>query len=272
MYRRHNSKYLLYTSLFLAGTLVLVALFSLYFSDKTAVIKQQEMVLAHKYRTLQQKIAQKEAEYRRLNDSIDDIKAQIGLRGEAQHADIGALLQKCTPRIQHLMLGALPVGYPSLTHRITSGYGFRVHPIYHEERFHHGIDFGGKEGTPIHATQDGIVLFSGFSRGGYGNMVIIAHDYGFSTLYGHMLPDLRVKTGDFVRKGETIGFLGNSGLSTGPHLHYEIKYLNKSVDPAPFLHARAGSAFATLLRQSPKIAWQSLIAAVTTAYKRFTSL
>ncbi len=272
MYRGQHTKYLLYTFVFLATTLLLVALFSLYFSDKTVAVKQQEMILAQKYRDLQQKIRQKEAEYRRLNDSIDDIKAQIGLEREEQQTDISALLQKCTPRIQNLLLHSIPTGYPSKSHRITSYFGFRMHPIYHEERFHHGIDFGGKRGTPIHATQDGIVLFAGFSKGGYGNMVIIAHNFGFSTLYGHMLPDLAVKTGDFVKKGTLIGHLGNSGLSTGPHLHYEIKYLKKSIDPIHFLTARKGRDFAALLKNNPSISWQSLIDAVTTSYRRFTSL
>ena len=272
MYQRHRTKYLLYTFVFLASTLLLVALFSLYFSDKTASIKAQEMVLAQKYRDLQRKIARKEAEYRRLNDSIDDIKAQIGLQKEHATVDMEALLRKCTPRIQNLLLASIPVGYPSAARRITSRYGFRTHPIYHEERFHHGIDFGGAAGTPIHATQNGIVMFAGFSNGGYGNMVIIAHNFGFSTLYGHMQDDLAVKTGEFVRKGQVIGHLGNSGLSTGPHLHYEIKYLKKSIDPASFLAARKGKRFTALLQNNSTISWQSLIDAVTSSYRKFTSL
>ena len=268
MYQRNRTKYLLYSFVFLAATLLVVALFSLYFSDKTVTIKRQELLLAKKYRTLQEQVARKRAEYRRLNDSLEELKSEVGL-SSSHHSreDLQKLLRSCTPQVRKLLLAQLPTGYPSPSRRITSPFGMRMHPIYHEERFHHGIDFGGAPGTPVHATCDGIVEYAGFSKGGYGNLVILRHNFGFTTLFGHMLPNLKVKSGEFVKRGEVIGYLGNSGLSTGPHLHYEIKYLRNYIDPQPFLHADVAN-FATLIQKSDRVGWQPLVAAITSAYQK----
>ena len=270
MYQRRASKNLLYTFVFLAFSLMLVAIFSLYFSNQTIAVKKQELLLQKKYRELQKKIAQKEKEYRKISDNIQELHDNIGLN-QNQKQNIRAILKKCTPNIRKMVLQNIPHGYPSSTRRITSSFGYRIHPIFHEERFHHGIDFGGKEGTPIRATCDGIVEFAGYSKGGYGNLVLLQHNYGFKTLYGHMLQNLRVQKGDFVKKGQIIGYLGNSGLSTGPHLHYEIKYLRSFVDPKYFLKANQRN-FATLLKNNTAIIWQPLISAITSSYQKFTSL
>ncbi len=271
MYREKRTKQLLYTTLFFALTLVIVALFSLYFSQKTVAIKKEGLLLERKYLQLRQKIALKEREYRKIADSIEQIEENIGLGKHTQSENITKILQKMTPLMRRMVLQHLPIGYPCSSRRITSNFGWRMHPIYHEERFHHGIDFGGKEGTPIRATCDGIVEYAGYSKGGYGNLVLLQHNFGFKTLYGHMLSNICVKKGAFVRKGEIIGYLGNSGLSTGPHLHYEIKYLRSFVDPKYFLDADRRH-FASLLRNSTAIAWQPLISAITRSYEEFRKL
>lgn len=271
MYRNRKGTYLLYSLILLAATLLFVALFSLYFSEKTVDAKEQELLLAQKYQLLQQKIAQKEHEYLALSENIEALQEQVGLKKSNRKQNIESILKKLNTKVRRMVLSQLPVGYPSDSRRVTSPFGYRMHPIYHEERFHHGIDFGGKEGTPVYATGDGIVEFAGFSKGGYGNMVIIDHNFGFKTLYGHMLSNLKVHKGAFIRKGTLIGYIGNSGLSTGPHLHYEIKYLRNYVDPAAFMKAD-DQRFASLLQKSPQIDWQSLIGAITATYQRFTSL
>ncbi len=271
MDRKSRTKYLLITAVFMTLTLLSVALFSLYFSDKTVSIKAQELQMAQQYRALQQKVAQKEEEFHRLCDNIDELKTQIGPESSDRHADVDKILKICTPKIRKLLLESVPLGYPSTARRISSPFGFRMHPIYHEERFHHGIDFAGKVGTPVYATADGIVEYAGFSKGGYGNLVMLTHNYGFRTLYGHMLSDLKVRSGDFVKRGEVIGYLGNTGLSTGPHLHYEIKYLRNTIDPAPFLHADM-QHFDALIRNGDRVAWGTVLDAITDSYRKFTSL
>ena len=266
-----KAKYLLLGVTLLALTLVVSAIFSLYFSSKTLQAKKEELQLEQKYLRLRQQIADKEREYRIIADNIAELKDEVGLNTAQNSENSDALLKKTTPLIRSMILQNIPTGYPCSSRRITSRFGWRMHPVYHEERFHHGIDFGGKEGTPIRATCDGIVKFAGYSEGGYGNMVIIDHNYGFKTLFGHMLKNLRVKKGDFVKKGSIIGYLGNTGLSTGPHLHYEIKYLRYFIDPAPFLKADT-KAFAALVKKTAQIRWQPLVSAITSDYEKVRGL
>lgn len=113
--------------------------------------------------------------------------------------------------------------------RITSGFGMRYHPILHYARMHAGIDFGAAWGSPIVAAADGTVVAAGYG-GGYGRQVQIAHGGGIVTLYGHM-SSIAATPGEPVRQGQVIGYVGSSGLSTGPHLHFEVKVNGRPVDP-----------------------------------------
>ena len=122
------------------------------------------------------------------------------------------------------LLAAIPAIMPIAIkdfNRISAGYGWRIHPLYKTRKFHHGMDFTGKTGTPIYATGDAVVKKVGKQRG-YGNTVVLDHGYGYSTLYAH-LNGYNVKRGQKVKRGEVIAFLGNTGKSTGPHLHYEVR-------------------------------------------------
>jgi murein DD-endopeptidase MepM/ murein hydrolase activator NlpD len=132
----------------------------------------------------------------------------------------------CVPAIQ-------PVANKNLKHT-ASGYGMRVDPIYHTLRFHSGMDFSSPVGTEIYATGDGVVLFSGW-RQEYGNCIIIDHGYEFKTLYAHQSNNL-VRVGQKVTRGETIGLVGNTGKSTGPHLHYEVLLRDRPDNPAKYYY------------------------------------
>jgi murein DD-endopeptidase MepM/ murein hydrolase activator NlpD len=114
--------------------------------------------------------------------------------------------------------------------RTASGWGYRIHPIYKIKKFHYGIDFTASTGTEIYATGDGVIEKTESSKRGYGNSVIINHGYGMKTLYGHM-DKFNVKKGQKIKRGEVIGFVGNTGLSTAPHLHYEVLHNNERVNP-----------------------------------------
>ena len=115
----------------------------------------------------------------------------------------------------------------------TSGFGPRVHPIYGSVRQHQGIDLDGDTGDPVRAARSGEVILAG-SRSGYGNTIVIYHGLGYSTLYAH-LSSIAVEVGDQVTSGERIGAIGSSGLSTGPHLHFELRVDGRAVDPSPLL-------------------------------------
>lgn len=119
-----------------------------------------------------------------------------------------------------------------LSGSITSDFGSRIHPIYNVSLFHSGIDFSASEGTRVQSTGDGIVAFSGYDKG-YGQKIIINHGYGYKTIYAHLSKSL-VRQGQRVNRGEIIALSGNSGLSTGPHLHYEVQKDNVKVNPTAY--------------------------------------
>ncbi len=126
----------------------------------------------------------------------------------------------------------LPLGKP-VKASISSWYGKRKDPLNGKAAFHEGIDFRGRKGDPIYATADGKVTFAG-NNGGFGKTVKIKHGNGYVTTFAHM-HNYHVKKGDYVSRGQVIGLVGNSGRSTGSHLHYEIAYRGKHVNPSKFM-------------------------------------
>lgn len=126
---------------------------------------------------------------------------------------------------------ATPQGLP-VDGRLSSGFGMRVHPRYGNRMFHSGIDLTAPRGTPVHATADGIISFSGWSRGN-GNIVVIEHGHGFSTVYAHNTKNL-LQVGQTVKRGQEIATTGSTGVSTGPHVHYEVWKNGQCVNPASF--------------------------------------
>jgi murein DD-endopeptidase MepM/ murein hydrolase activator NlpD len=137
------------------------------------------------------------------------------------------LLLACTPAIQ-------PVSNKDLK-RIASGFGYRVDPVYKTTKFHAGLDFSAPMGTPIYATANGTVETAGNTGNGYGNHVVIHNGYGYSTLFGHMFK-VKVRPGEKVKRGEIIGWVGNTGKSTGPHCHYEVHRNGEPVDPVFYFY------------------------------------
>ena len=126
-----------------------------------------------------------------------------------------------------------PVSNKQLT-RIASGFGMRIHPIYGIAKMHNGLDFTAPQGTPIYATGDGQVTTAGMGTG-TGNHVIINHGYGYETEYMHMVR-IKARQGQRVKRGEIIGWVGNTGASTGPHCHYEVHVNGNPVDPVYFFY------------------------------------
>jgi murein DD-endopeptidase MepM/ murein hydrolase activator NlpD len=111
----------------------------------------------------------------------------------------------------------------------------RLHPILGIDRPHHGVDFAAKLGTPVRAIADGRISFAGWQKGGYGRLIEVAHDGSYSSRYAHLQRLANgVRNGVRVLKGQIIGFVGSSGLSTGPHLHFEINQNNQYIDPLNF--------------------------------------
>ncbi len=163
-------------------------------------------------------------------ESLSSLSARINFQKKSYNEIENLLKNKedllaSTPAIQ-------PVSNKDLT-RVASGFGRRIDPIYKTIKMHAGLDFTAPNGTPIYATAKGVVKTAGYGNTGYGNHVIINHGYGYETLYGHMLR-IKARPGQRVQRGEVIGFVGSTGKSTGPHLHYEVHKNNQKMNPVYF--------------------------------------
>lgn len=137
-------------------------------------------------------------------------------------AQRNAEMVECMPAI-------MPINNKDLT-RTASGWGWRIHPIYKIKKFHQGMDFSAPTGTDIFATGDGIVKEVKTSFSGYGKHVRIDHGFGYESIYAHM-SDFNVRKGQKVKRGDVIGYVGNTGTSTAPHLHYEVLLKGQKVNP-----------------------------------------
>jgi len=172
-----------------------------------------------------------------LRDSLDGVEVmstddllQAATAMQGGFSEILETLQKEEKRLSSVP-SINPVFSPDAW--ISSGYGYREDPIHGKRRFHDGIDIVAPRKTPIIAPADGVVTFSGW-RDGIGRAVEIRHGYGYRTTYGHN-QKLMVKRGETVKRGDVIALLGNSGRSTGPHLHYEIRLNGKLLNPYKYV-------------------------------------
>ncbi|HEX3007460.1 MAG TPA: M23 family metallopeptidase [Bacteroidales bacterium] len=162
---------------------------------------------------------------------LDKISKQLYVQSKS----FDEVIERALDREQ--MLASLPAIQPVANKdlsRTASGYGWRVHPIYKIRKFHEGMDFTAPTGTEIYATADGVIAeIETNEHRGYGNMALVDHGYGYETVYAHM-ERIKVKIGQHVKRGDVIGYVGNTGLSTGPHLHYEVRKNGKAVNPINF--------------------------------------
>ena len=162
-----------------------------------------------------------EGELFALSTALDDREVQLDILSE--------LIQG-----EQVKSDATPAGRPILSGWLSSRYGSRIDPFSGKKAWHEGIDFAGREGAHIVAVASGVVSWSG-ERAGYGKMVEVAHGDGVITRYAHNQEN-RVKVGDMVRRGDVVALMGNSGRSTGPHVHFEVHKNGRPVDPASYLH------------------------------------
>lgn len=162
-----------------------------------------------------------------------DLQRKVDVLEKAIYTQVKSYeeLRQLAKDSEHKMLN-IPAIQPVLNKdltRLASGYGWRIDPVYHTRRFHEGMDFTAPVGTDVYATGNAKVTFSGW-RQGYGNCVILDHGFNYETLYAHLSKSL-VHVGQKVRRGDIIARVGNTGKSTGPHLHYEVHFRGQAVDP-----------------------------------------
>ncbi len=226
-------------------------------------MKAQNSVLEKSMKVTRYSLLEKRKELHQLSDSLTEIEALIGLKPLVDESLAERVsIAKLSSSQRATLLQLIPSGSPIEYHGITSKFGYRIHPTLKRREFHRGLDMKAKLKTPVHATADGIVEWAGYhKRSGFGNLIILAHVYGFKTYYGH-LNRVVVKSGKFVKKGELIGYTGNSGLSNGPHLHYEIRFIQRALNPIYFVKWTQ-KHYNEIFDKEKKVPWQSLITATS---------
>lgn len=160
------------------------------------------------------------------SQKVDALSKQIYSQIKS-YDEIVELLKTNETKLQNIP-AIQPILNKDLT-RIASGFGYRIDPIYHTRKMHTGMDFTAPIGTDIYATGNGTVTFAGWKQG-YGNTIIIDHGFGYETLYAH-LKNIKVRERQKINRTDIIGTVGNTGKSTGPHLHYEVFFKGQHVDP-----------------------------------------
>jgi murein DD-endopeptidase MepM/ murein hydrolase activator NlpD len=154
-------------------------------------------------------------------------------RKQRQKAQIPLISANVSAFTRSDLTGEGNLGRPLGNYNVSSGYGQRQHPITGGLKFHTGIDLAVAEGTPIYATHSGVVQTSGV-QGGYGNLVVLGGANGLQTYYAHQ-SRMAVKVGEYIQQGQLVGYVGSTGMSTGPHLHYEVRMNGRHVNPASYL-------------------------------------
>ena len=264
------------TAFYLIAFVLLFLIFSAfyihYLDSKVSELdaKREELIqnskdLVINNEKMQASLAEKAEQYAAIEDKIAIFEEQLGLDNE-NNLTLNARLEKLnlTNEQQIGVLLQIPNGYPIENKGISGNYGWRDHPILKRQEFHTGIDLKATVGTPIYAPANAVVEFSGYNSNGYGYMVTLQHNFGFKTIYAHMMRKDVVKPGQFVSKGELIGYTGNTGASTGPHLHYEVRFINKTLEPLYFLNLDRKN-MDKFFNQERRVPWQSLIKAISTA-------
>ena len=269
-------KALLYTSGFILFLIFFASGTILYLDSSVDTIKSKKSVMQKAYNTLEKKngllqesmnntknsLLLKKKELDELSDSLAEIQTMIGMNPDQDEASLQERvdLTKLTSEQMATMLQLIPSGSPVEYHGITSKFGYRTHPTLGTKEYHRGTDLKAKMNTAVYAPADGIIEFAGtHKKSGFGRLVIIDHVFGFKSYYGH-LNKVVVKSRRFVKKGDLIAYTGNSGMSNGPHLHYEIRFMYNALNPYWFIKWTVEN-YNEIFEKEKKIRWQSLITA-----------
>lgn len=223
-------------------------------------LKEQYKTLLITNSELETSILDKKTELSEISEKITDIESLIGMTPQQEFPKKTRLeIAKISASERKLMLRMVPSGMPMEFKGLTSSFGWRFHPLRRSQReFHTGLDLRASVGTPVYATSDGVVeLVRTNQTVGYGNLITLAHAHGFKTLYAH-LDRVAVNQGEFVQKGQLIAYSGNTGYSSGPHLHYEVRYLNKPLDPIAFVEWDL-KEYESIFDKEKKVQWDSVI-------------
>lgn len=205
-----------------------------------------------------------------VTDKLSDIEHLIGLSSDTDtKLQDRVNLAKVTSEEMFALMQHIPNGSPIEYRGITSKYGYRTHPTLRTREFHRGSDMKAPMKTPIYATADAIVEWASIhKRSGYGKLIILDHSFGFKTYFGH-LNKIVVKSGQFIKRGDLIGYTGNSGMSNGPHLHYEVRFIQRALNPFWFVKWNIAN-YKSIFEKEKNVPWQSLITAMKRLHQKTT--
>ena len=212
-------------------------------------------------------LSEKQNQLTAVTDRLSDIEELIGLNAQ-QETSLEERVDLATVTSEEMaaLMQHVPNGSPIEYKGITSKFGYRIHPTLERKELHRGTDLKAGMNTPIYATADAIAEWASFHKSsGYGNLIILDHGYGFKTYFGH-LNKIVVKSGQFIERGQLIGYTGNSGMSNGPHLHYEVRFIQRALNPYWFVKWDIAS-YKSIFKKEENIPWQSLITATTRLHK-----
>lgn len=264
-------KIALYVASFIVFVLIASVLYIKYLDNKVDELtkKEEELLqrskdLVSKNENMQKSLSEKAEEYASIESKLADFEEQLGLNVDRK-LSLTERMDKLnlTNEQQIGVLMQIPNGWPIKNVGISGDYGWRQHPVLSRREFHAGIDLRATEGTPVYAPANGVVEFSGWNNNGYGYTVVLLHNYGFKTVYAHLERRQVVQAGQFVKKGQHIAYSGNTGMSTGPHLHYEVRFINKTLEPLYFMNLTRAN-MDKFFKQERRIPWQSLINLMST--------
>lgn len=225
------------------------------------VQKEKNQALDESIKETQMALIDKKKELIEISETLSEIETLIGIT-PVPETSLSERVTTTKVNSEHMatLMQFIPSGTPIKYRGVTSTFGYRIHPTLNSKELHKGIDMRADMKTPVYATADGIVEWSGYhQKSGFGNLVIIQHNYGFETYFAH-LEKAVVETGTYVKKGDLIAYTGSSGMSSGPHLHYEIRFIQRSVDPLAFVKWSVKN-YNNIFQKEKQIPWQSLITA-----------
>lgn len=267
-------KIVLYVVLFIILLIIFGSFFISFLMYEVDSAQSRKQIVENEYKKLEKnnmelkkEIEVKTKEYGAIRDKVSDIEELIGLKPD-KNLELSTRVANIdlTGIQEQMLLDYIPNGYVLPDMRISAKFGWRQHPILKKREFHRGIDLKADRKTPIKAPADGVVEFAGYHKSsGFGYLIILDHNFGFKTEYGHLYKKMIVKAGQFVKKGEVIGYTGNSGLSTGPHLHYEVRFISRPLNPINFLKWNKKN-FKEIFKKEKRVPWESLISMINSQF------
>lgn len=249
--------------LFLVGS----SLYIHYLTSKVSELDSKRQKLTTINQEIEKNMSVQAEKYAGIEEQIAIFEEQLGLDGKANDDNLTPRARmthlSLTNEQQTEVLTQIPNGWPIANQGISGKYGWRDHPILKKKEFHAGIDLMATLNTPVYATANAVVEFAGYNNHGYGYSIILVHNFGFKTVFAHLSNKSVVKVGQFVKKGDLIGYSGNTGLSTGPHLHYEVRFVNKTLEPSYFLNLNRKN-MDNFFNQEGRVPWESLLKLIST--------